>query len=411
MNNTTITFINKSKLKHQDDNGNPRFIYPDNLYIRVLFQKEKVELICTKHGKFNIEPRHHLTNSTGGCHLCRVEKTASSKILKSRLQWEDNILTKHLFEDGTQKYDYSEFIYSGKAVPSTIICIKCKLEGRNYKFTQSPFYHINRSRGCRKCADIINGTKLTTPLSIFIEKCKEKHDNKYNYENIHKTYKTGKSVIEIYCNKCKEYFVQVAEAHVAGRGCHKCGLLQSIKAKYSNTDEFIHKSKQIGNNNINYDYSCTIYENNRKKVNIKCLTCNNIFKITPNWHLLGGGCTICNHRTSNMAREWLRYIQTTFNIILQTFDSDEGEYRIAGTKYSADGYHPATNTIYEFNGDFWHGNPNVYAPDKMNNVKKATMEELYRKTKEKKEKCISLGYKWIEIWEYDWNKLKKQNLN
>ena len=28
--------------------------------------------------------------------------------------------------------------------------------------------------------------------------------------------------------------------------------------------------------------------------------------------------------------------------------------------YIVDGYDSKTNTIYEFNGDFWHGNPNIY---------------------------------------------------
>ena len=32
-----------------------------------------------------------------------------------------------------------------------------------------------------------------------------------------------------------------------------------------------------------------------------------------------------------------------------------------------------TNTIFEYHGDFWHGNPKIYKPDDMNNVSKRTM--------------------------------------
>ena len=45
------------------------------------------------------------------------------------------------------------------------------------------------------------------------------------------------------------------------------------------------------------------------------------------------------------------------SIILQTSFSDKGEFRIPKTKFKADGYDENTKTIYEFHGDYWHGNP------------------------------------------------------
>jgi hypothetical protein len=405
--NPTSTFIDKSKAIHKDKNGNPKFTYPDNLYIRTLSQINKIELICILHGKTLIEPRHHLKNATGGCHKCRVEKSALSKIEKSKAQWEKDIIHTHLFTDGTPKYDYSEFIYTGRTICSTIICNKCKLEGRIYKFNQASNFHIDKKYGCPSCGIINNSIKLITPLNVFIEKCKEKHNSIYSYENIHKTYKSGNSVIEIYCKKCKIYYAQTAFAHIAGRGCHNCGFIKSGSGKLSNTTDFIIKAKEINNNSDIYDYTNTIYEHAKKKLNIKCNKCNNIFSITPSSHLRGHGCSKCNHHTSKKAREWLCYIQTSNNIILQTFDSIDGEYCIFGTNYKADGYHPVSNTIYEFNGNFWHGNPNIYKPDMINTVTKTTMNELYRKTIEKKEICISLGYNWVEIWEDEWDKIKK----
>ena len=35
------------------------------------------------------------------------------------------------------------------------------------------------------------------------------------------------------------------------------------------------------------------------------------------------------------------------------------------------------------------------------------MGKLYQKTVEKKIKCIELGYKYIELWEYNWKNFKK----
>lgn len=63
------------------------------------------------------------------------------------------------------------------------------------------------------------------------------------------------------------------------------------------------------------------------------------------------------------------------------------------------------NTIYEFNGDFWHGNPNKYNPNEINKVSKKTFGELYNKTLEKEKFLKENGYNIISIWESDF-KLK-----
>ena len=42
-----------------------------------------------------------------------------------------------------------------------------------------------------------------------------------------------------------------------------------------------------------YDYSLVVYKNNKTKVKIKCNKHNNIFEQRPNDHLLGQGCPLC----------------------------------------------------------------------------------------------------------------------
>jgi hypothetical protein len=76
-----------------------------------------------------------------------------------------------------------------------------------------------------------------------------------------------------------------------------------------------------------------------------------------------------------------------------------GEYKIPGTRYTVDGYCEETNTIYEFHGDYWHGNPEVYAPDFTNTMLKTSMGELYQKTIKREEIIKSLGYNLVVIWE------------
>ena len=83
------------------------------------------------------------------------------------------------------------------------------------------------------------------------------------------------------------------------------------------------------------------------------------------------------------------------------------EYKIKNTKWKADGYCKETNTIFEYHGDFWHGNPKIYKTDDMNNVSKRTMGTLYKRTINREQKIKELGYNLEVMWESDWNKINK----
>jgi G:T-mismatch repair DNA endonuclease (very short patch repair protein) len=63
-----------------------------------------------------------------------------------------------------------------------------------------------------------------------------------------------------------------------------------------------------------------------------------------------------------------------------------------------------TNTIYEFQGDFWHGNPEIYNLDKINTKINVSFKELYEKTLEKIKLLQNMGYNVVYIWENNWRK-------
>jgi hypothetical protein len=386
--NHTTNFILQSKNKHLE-----KFIYPESLYIITPSQIEKVIIKCIKHGDFSAVPRHHLKNETGGCSKCRADKTSESKIEKSKKQWEKDISE----PERQELYDYSKFIFTKRKEPSIIICKKC-----NYEFNQSPNHHIDRKQGCDKCKKKQNGQNQCLSFSDFVKRCEEIHNNKYQYNSSNEKYESLNSIIPIFCNKCKHYFFQRAENHIRGNGCKECGKISSSVAKMSDTITFVNKAKEIGNNNKICDYSETIYKGWNVKVIIKCIPCNKSFEITPNNHLREKGCPYCHHHTSKPAREWLSLIEEKNQIKLQTFDCEEGEFKIPETKWKADGYHAETKTIYEFYGDYWHGNPCKYKPDFINEITKCTMGDLYIKTMEREKYIKKLGYNIISIWESEW---------
>lgn len=63
---------------------------------------------------------------------------------------------------------------------------------------------------------------------------------------------------------------------------------------------------------------------------------------------------------------------------------------------------------YEFDGDFWHGNPAIYDSNDINPRNKKSFGELYTKTVEKHNLLKKAGYTVISIWESDFNKLTKK---
>ena len=61
----------------------------------------------------------------------------------------------------------------------------------------------------------------------------------------------------------------------------------------------------------------------------------------------------------------------------------------------------------EFNGDYWHCNPNKYDKNFMHEIINETAENIWKKDKKKIDLIKNNGYTVIIIWERDW----KENSN
>ena len=97
------------------------------------------------------------------------------------------------------------------------------------------------------------------------------------------------------------------------------------------------------------------------------------------------------------------------HIDIQYHESKEGEYKI--DKYSVDGFCEENNTVYEFLGDYWHGNADIFDPEDINPTKKITFGELYENTKKREAIIRSKGYNYVDIWENDFKILMKEIFN
>ncbi len=121
----------------------------------------------------------------------------------------------------------------------------------------------------------------------------------------------------------------------------------------------------------------------------------------------GKGCPFCFYSRIGMGYskasiEWLKSIELDESVKIQYIDPKKGiaEFIIPEVG-KVDGYCHETNTVYEFHGDFWHGNPNVFDPEDINPVNGKTFEELYNTTIERDNKIRKLGFNLVVKWESD----------
>jgi len=238
----------------------------------------------------------------------------------------------------------------------------------------------------------------------FIEKCKNIHNNKYDYSLVE--YKNTRTFIKIICPTCGE-FEQLAHSHTQGRGCPKCCLLTTEKfiersnkihkniynydkvsivdnktkviinckkhgdfeqqprahlngqgcikcfkeSKKSTTEKFIEKSKIIHNNL--YDYSLVNYISSKRYVKIICKK-HGIFKQKANHHLRNSGCPICNEsKGEKQIKDYLKVNNIKYKP-QKTFENCKYKSKLRFDFYLID-----YNTCVEYNG-IQHYEPNNY---------------------------------------------------
>lgn len=167
-----------------------------------------------------------------------------------------------------------------------------------------------------------------------------------------------------------------------------------------NINYYIKKAKITHGNKYTYDK--VIYCGIDSAIKIICPV-HGIFKTTMYYHVnKKHGCPKCSKKISLSENEWLKLMKIPNNK-----KHRQVKIKINNTIYKADGYDHKTKTIYEFYGDYYHGNPKIYDPLKINGICHKTFGELYQKTIDREKIIKSAGYNLISIWESDFKNVKK----
>ena len=281
------------------------------------------------------------------------------------------------------KYDYSCVNITSARTKIDIVC------PHHGKFSQFIGSHLKGS-GCMSCFR----KSITFTQATFLEKSIAKHGDYYDYSQVQ--YVNSDQPVKIICPK-HGVFEQRPYLHIRGT---KCGYCAKVKKK--TTEQFICEAVHIHGNK--YDYSMTQYKGANNKIEIICPAHGN-FWITPDAHLNGKqGCRACTTCISLEETIWLNLMKIPEEFRQYKVDVNTTAW------LKVDGFDPITNTVYEYNGDYYHGNPSLYASDKVNHRCGLTFGELYQKTLKREQLLKSLGFNVVSIWGSDFKRQYKHQI-
>jgi len=158
------------------------------------------------------------------------------------------------------------------------------------------------------------------------------------------------------------------------------------------TEVFVAKSKEV--HGERYLYHETKYTKAQAGVKIICRL-HGEFEQLAKHHLAGRGCdqcARCRSTTSKVETRWLDALGVDLK--------HRQKHLTIGKKiFKVDAFVPETNTVYEFYGDYWHGNPEIYPSHAINPSSRKTYGSLYAETKHREETLKAKGFNLVTIWE------------
>lgn len=377
-----------------DNIENPKFDYSKVEYKGM---HEKVEIICLVHGPFWQKPSDHLNSH--GCPNCK----ADAQSVRRKVPLDE--MLKRFAEKHKGKFTYPE-IENYYVDGSTKLNIKCETHGI---FTQTAHSHLYG--GCSKCADakISEQTKgverpdRRTTTEEYIVKANKKHNNRYKYtKTVYVKSKDTKIIVT--CDDHGDFEIS-PKYHLSGKGCQICHDNEQVKQSRLKLPALIQKFNGIHESKYKYDKVVLVGDAANVPIIVHCTT-HGDFSILVQKHYTHG-CPECEKdnpkkkrssiKQSKPANHWLDTMERILGITLVR------EFRLPeNLRRAVDGYDPTTRTVYQFHGDYFHGNPDVHDELSYNDLKSMTFGQVFDESCRYDQEIIDLNYNLEIMWENDW---------
>jgi hypothetical protein len=368
-----------------------------------------LNLKCLIHDNFVLSPIADILNSkSGGCFSCRMPFIIDKLNINLEKFLENLTNTRGL--EFVNQFDWSDVDF----IARTKKMYKLKCKKHSYFFDIVPDLLYSYSHPCTKCRIENKKNKLEILKTEKMKEFKIKYLRKYgqeNYNNINwdnTEYISTKSPIKnLICNKHNLPILTNTEKLITTNsssigGCKECSkeYRRSLHSLTLKDIQFRFLKNHGTEKYENINWSNAIYYNLNSKIdNLICKIHNeSIFVSAATLLNHKGGCKFCSILWKKQD-EWL---DTLF--VPRTNDARQVKIYTSSEKYYiVDGFNVDTNTVYEFWGDYHHGNPEVYNSTEIHKLSGKSMGELYQKTLNKRNDIIQYGFNLIEIWENEWN--------
>lgn len=316
-----------------------------------------------------------------GCAICSGKKIALENCLATT--------SPHLMKEWHATKNQITPYEITKSSPRKVwwFCKKC-----TEVWLDSPNHRTNRGSGCPYCSCNRLG-RFNNLQARFPELAKEWHPTKNGKLKPDEVFPgTLKKVWWRY--QCgHEGFQRIHGRAMSKKGCHLCGgSFPKTQEEYCEEVQELYRGaikvvERYVNDSTKILHECAIDQTHGQWLAKPSAILQNAVL-----------CKKCNNlgHASKIERAWL----DSLGIPDDDFHR-QVPIKIGGRRFNFDGFDPKTKTVYEFLGDFWHGNPAKFDLDAFNRATKCKFGELLEKTMKKLRILRESGFTVIYIWEAD----------
>ena len=285
--------------------------------------------------------------------------------------------------------------------------MKLSVTKENHKQTCLKRFGVDHYSKTKEFSSRMKSIWTAEKLALRTEKTKQTCLRKYGVDN---PFKLKSTTEKIKSTKLKKYNdINYNNREVAKNTClEKYGVQhpiqnKDIRLKMTNTRTEKFVNRIFNGSRLNHAIKPLFIPNDFKTVHdlypFSCNSCHIIFMSNIEDGRIPR-CPACSppNNISFAEMEFLDYI----GIITEDRQKYIKPYKVDGIR---------GNKIFEFFGDYWHGNPKLFPPHEVNSSNKIKFGDLFKNTTAKLQSLNDRGYDIYYIWENDWNLWKKNKLS
>ena len=203
-------------------------------------------------------------------------------------------------------------------------------------------------------------------------------------------------------NYCSQKCSALAKRKYLSLKCGQCGKTFTRRSRGRLSTK---GKRQFCSRECQYQYQS---QPRSEHIKLKCAKCGKSFTRTPSNHRKNGKTG--NYYCSRECSRTQEYVRSSIELQLEGFLKQWGfsftpqqrfdtppDYHDGEFHGYVDFYFPEFHLVIECNGTYWHGDPEKYSPDELNDVQLECVSRYERK----KRYLHSRGVKLLEIWERD----------